>query len=77
MVGRLKLKLKLKLQFEQKKNEFNAFEKNRNLRLRENCVEKLLNKRSCAYLGRISLTCFAECPHHAGSTIEAGAADEV
>lgn len=61
--------------FERKKS--GAFEGSRGLCLRENCVEELLDEGSRAYLGGISLACLAECPHHAGSAIEAGAADKV
>ncbi|TGZ53390.1 hypothetical protein DBV15_01452 [Temnothorax longispinosus] len=50
--------------------------KSESLYLRENCVEELLDEGSRTYPGRISLACLAECPHHAGSAVEAGAADE-
>jgi len=40
-------------------------------------VKELLDEGSRAYLDRISLACLAECPHHAGFAVEAGAANEI
>lgn len=47
------------------------------LHLRENCMKKFLNEGACTYSRGISLARFAECSHHAGSTVEANAADKV